>query len=182
MPAASACAATSRPRTPSWRGERVRDQPSLHEGGRTGANEAPYGNIVAINRQCSHPALHPSPAQRVPDAERYSFLIDAGVDVHGYASDITRTWAWRRGEFADLIAALDAQQQEIVDGIKTGPPLQRAAPADAPQAGAPAASHRTGRHVGGRDDPHRGDQCLLPHGLGHFLGLQVHDVRRLHAG
>ena len=54
----------------------------------------------------------------MPDAERYSFLIDAGVDVHGYASDITRTWAWRRGEFADLIAALDAQQQEIIDEIK----------------------------------------------------------------
>ena len=42
------------------------------------------------------------------------------MDVHGYASDITRTWAWRRGEFADLIAALDAQQQEIIEEIKPG--------------------------------------------------------------
>ena len=106
--------------TPSWRGERVRDQPGLHEGGRTGANEAPYGNIVAINRNAAILHYTHLSTQRVPDAGVTPFLIDAGVDVHGYASDITRTWAWRRGEFADLIAALDAQQQEIIDEIKPG--------------------------------------------------------------
>ncbi|MGL5322607.1 MAG: Xaa-Pro dipeptidase, partial [Aeromonas veronii] len=63
-----------------------------------GANEAPYGNIVAINRNAAILHYTHLSALRVPDAERHSFLIDAGVDFHGYASDITRTWAWRRGE------------------------------------------------------------------------------------
>mgnify|MGYP006145656469 CR=1 FL=1 len=67
-----------------------------------GANEAPYGNIVAINRNAAILHYTHLSTQRVPDAERYSFLIDAGVDVHGYASDITRTWAWRRGAGLDL--------------------------------------------------------------------------------
>lgn len=83
-----------------------------------GANEAPYGKIVAINRNAAILHYTHLSALRVPDVERHSFLIDAGVDFHGYASDITRTWAWRRGEFADLIAALDEQQQEIIKEIK----------------------------------------------------------------
>ncbi len=84
-----------------------------------GANEAPYGNIVAINRNAAILHYTHLSAQRVPDAERYSFLIDAGVDVR-LCLRHHPTWAWRRGEFADLIAALDAQQQESIEEIKPG--------------------------------------------------------------
>jgi Xaa-Pro dipeptidase len=141
-----------------------------------GANEAPYGNIVAINRNAAILHYTHLSTQRVPDAERYSFLIDAGVDVHGYASDITRTWAWRRGEFADLIAALDAQQQEIIDEIKPG---RRYSELHLQM------HHRLARLLQATElvdmsvDEmiHTGvTNVFFPHGLGHFLGLQVHDV------
>lgn len=141
-----------------------------------GANEAPYGNIVAINRNAAILHYTHLSTQRVPDAERYSFLIDAGVDVHGYASDITRTWAWRRGEFADLIAALDAQQQEIIEEIKPG---RRYSELHLQM------HHRLARLLQATElvdmsvDEmiHTGvTNVFFPHGLGHFLGLQVHDA------
>lgn len=141
-----------------------------------GAFDAPYGNIVAINENAA--VLHHTRLshQRIPDGERHSFLIDAGVDVHGYASDITRTWAWRRGLFAELIAALEVQQLGIISEIRAGLRytelhqrmhgriarlLKEFALVDMSveemvRAGVTAA--------------------FFPHGLGHQLGLQVHDV------
>ena len=49
--------------------------------------ETPYGNIVALNENTS--ILHYTSLERnVPQAHR-SFLLDAGANFHGYASDIT---------------------------------------------------------------------------------------------
>ena len=67
-------------------------------------------------------------------------------------------------------------------GDQTRSPLQRAASADAPPTGAPAASHRAGGHVGGRDDPYRGDQCLLPPWSRPLPRPAGTRCRRLHAG
>lgn len=141
-----------------------------------GANDAPYSNIVAINEHAA--VLHYTHLshQRIADIERHSFLIDAGVDVHGYASDITRTWAWRRGLFADLICALEVQQQAIIGEMRSGmrytdlhlrmhqrlasvlvdAELVDMSPDDMVSSGVTA--------------------VFFPHGLGHLLGLQVHDV------
>lgn len=141
-----------------------------------GANDAPYSNIVAINEHAA--VLHYTHLshQRIPETERHSFLIDAGVDVHGYASDITRTWAWRRGLFADLVSALEVQQQAIIGEMRSGmrytdlhlrmhqrlasvlvdAELVDMSPDDMVSSGVTA--------------------VFFPHGLGHLLGLQVHDV------
>jgi Xaa-Pro dipeptidase len=141
-----------------------------------GANDAPYSNIVAINEHAA--VLHYTHLshQRIADIERHSFLIDAGVDVHGYASDITRTWAWRRGLFADLVSALEVQQQAIIGEMRSGmrytdlhlrmhqrlasvlvdAELVDMSPDDMVSSGVTA--------------------VFFPHGLGHLLGLQVHDV------
>ena len=44
-----------------------------------------------------------------------SFLIDAGVACQGYASDITRTYAYDQGsDFAAMIKQMDKVQQELV--------------------------------------------------------------------
>lgn len=146
-----------------------------------GQNEKdlPYGNIIALNE---HGAVlhyqHQSP--QVP-AEIRSFLIDAGASVNGYASDITRTYAYRYGEFNDLIERMVALQRAIVDEVKAGVDY--------------ADLHR-GTHekigelivdAGLASGPvdaliaHGVTSAFFPHGLGHLLGVQVHDVGGLMA-
>ena len=136
-------------------------------------SELPYGNIIALN---AHGAvLHYTRKLRQPPAQRYSFLIDAGADVAGYAADISRTYAAEEGLFAQLIEAMDQLQQTIVQRIVPGESyleLHRWTHTQLAKllaqfgliTGAPdeAAEHVITRH-------------FMPHGLGHLLGLQVHD-------
>ena len=51
----------------------------------------PYANIVALNEHCA--VLHYQYQDTVKPAQSRSFLIDAGAQFNGYASDITRTWS-----------------------------------------------------------------------------------------
>ena len=139
--------------------------------------ELPYGNIVALNE---HGAIlhYQQHEQQVPDQVR-SFLIDAGATVHGYACDITRTYATETGEFSDLILAMDTMQQRLcaavvegldyrdlhlrahldIAGILKDFDIIRPSAEDAVASGLSA--------------------VFYPHGLGHYLGLQTHDVAGL---
>lgn len=137
-------------------------------------NELPYGNIVALN---SHGAvLHYTELDREPPADRYSFLIDAGAQVHGYASDITRTYAWDDPRFAELIERMDEAQLRIVASIRAG----------IDYTDVHIETHRilagvlvdAGIAVGDPDTllATGVTSAFFPHGLGHLLGLQVHDV------
>ncbi|MCK7598383.1 Xaa-Pro dipeptidase [Microbulbifer sp. CAU 1566] len=141
-----------------------------------GENQMPYGNIVGLNE---HGAIlhytHLSTVQ-LPESERRSFLIDAGADCNGYAADITRSYAYRDGEFADLVAAMHEKEQELVAGLTPGASYVEL--------------HRSCHHKIGellqqfgviKTSPESAVESgltgtFMPHGLGHFLGLQVHDV------
>lgn len=139
--------------------------------------EIPYSNIIAINENASvlHYTLHER--QRIDVTRRHSFLIDAGAAVNGYASDITRTYSSNGDEFAQLIAAMDEMQRGLVAEI-------------APDVNYPdvhMSAHRGVAEIVVRFDFIRGldaagvvekriSSTFLPHGVGHFLGLQVHDV------
>lgn len=137
-------------------------------------HELPYGNIIALNQNAS--VLHyQHQARHVPE-NVHSFLIDAGAQFHGYASDITRTYSRKDDEFAELIQALDAAQQELCAMAKPGlnyPDMQAAAHAHV---------GRLLKEFGFLDLPaedavaHGLTRHFFPHGVGHFLGLQVHDA------
>ncbi|HXH01684.1 MAG TPA: Xaa-Pro dipeptidase [Candidatus Competibacteraceae bacterium] len=136
--------------------------------------ELPYGNIVALN---AHSAiLHYQMRARISPITRLSCLIDAGAEVGGYAADITRTYAAAPGEFQDLIEALDQAQQALCAAVRPGVDFRDLQ----------LAAHR---HIAAilhdagivRLDPEAIvatgiSRAFFPHGLGHFLGLQVHDV------
>lgn len=138
-------------------------------------HELPYGNIIAQN---SHGGvLHYHGLERENPAKSLSFLIDAGASFHGYAADITRTYAAEEsGIFPDLIAAMDKVQLALVDGARQGVDY-RQLHIEAHQRIA-----RVLRDAGivrmSADDmvESRVSSAFFPHGLGHFLGLQVHDV------
>ena len=67
--------------------------------------EMPYNNIVAYNENAA--VLHYQHLARSVPSPLRSFLIDAGAQYRGYASDITRTYAKSSGRFADLVQAMD---------------------------------------------------------------------------
>ena len=75
-------------------------------------NEMPYGIIAGVNEHAA--VLHHHNLDKQRPTPR-SFLIDAGVAMNGYASDISRTYAYDSGsDFAALIAAMDVAQLDLV--------------------------------------------------------------------
>ena len=77
-----------------------------------------------------------------------SFLIDAGAQYRGYASDITRTYAAAPGLYADLVERLDAAQLRAMRRDRRGPRLPRGAPVGAPHPGRRAARDRIDQAAG----------------------------------
>jgi Xaa-Pro dipeptidase len=149
-------------------------QAYLAAAGQTDA-ELPYASIVALNEHGA--VLHYTHFDRTPPAHHRSFLIDAGASAAGYASDITRTYAAAGAtEFQALIDSVDTAQRGFVSQVRAGqsyPDLHihahhvlagvlrehgfiRMSEENAVESGVTAA--------------------FFPHGLGHPIGLQVHDV------
>lgn len=139
--------------------------------------ELPYNNIVALN---DHGAvLHYQARDRAAPAERHSFLLDAGCTVHAYASDITRTYAYREGAFADLVAAMDEVQQGLTRQVRAGVDYKQLH-LDAHLAIAGVLEAAGVIRVSADTAVESGLSAVFyPHGLGHFLGLQTHDVAGL---
>ncbi len=141
-------------------------------------NELPYSNIIALNQHGA--ILHYTDLNRAPPAQADSFLIDAGANFHGYASDITRTYAApHAGEFQALIDAVDAAQIGFVQKVRQG---QNYADLHIHAHHALAAILREQDFVRMSSEAavETGvSSAFFPHGLGHMLGLQVHDVAGL---
>ena len=139
--------------------------------------QSPYGNIVALN---DHGAtLHYTAKQLQAPSQSRSFLIDAGAICNGYASDITRTYSAENGEFAEMISVLDGYQQQLSASAVAGADYRQLQLDTHLGIAAclrqfdiidmsPEAALETGVSF-----------AFFPHGLGHFLGLQVHDVAGL---
>jgi Xaa-Pro dipeptidase len=136
--------------------------------------ELPYGNIVALNEHGA--VLHYTDLDREAPAQMRSFLIDAGAQVHGYAADITRTYSFDDRRFQALIDSMDELQQKLVAKIRAGVDyrdvhldthrLVAEVLVDAELAtGAPDSLLESGV-----------TSAFFPHGIGHLLGIQVHDV------
>lgn len=139
-----------------------------------GDNEVPYGNIIALNEHSS--ILHYTVLEKQKPQQNLSFLIDAGASFHGYASDITRTYTTKEHEFADLIKAVNALNLSLVDKIKPG--LSYVEIHKAAYLG--IANIMTNFNIINmlpEDVVASGIvSTFFPHGVGHQLGLQVHDV------
>lgn len=139
-------------------------------------HDVPYSNIIALNEHAA--ILHYTNLDAQPPEQRKSFLIDAGADYNGYAADVTRSYA-ANGDtlYGQLIRELNSEQLAVIDTLKSGARfsdyhhdmhyriakilLNNHLVKDiSPEA--MVAENLTGP--------------FLPHGLGHLLGLQVHDV------
>ncbi|MDO5506499.1 MAG: Xaa-Pro dipeptidase, partial [Pseudoxanthomonas suwonensis] len=138
------------------------------------ANDLPYGSIIALNEHAA--ILHYTQRQRVPPAQARSFLIDAGASHAGYAADITRTWAAGDGEFADMIQAMDELEQRLCDMVRPGIDYADIHLEAHRQVAGVLASFDILR-TSAEEAVERGiTRAFFPHGIGHGIGLQVHDV------
>ncbi len=130
-----------------------------------GAARMAYNPIVARGEEAVH--LHGSPT-RTPVRAGELVLVDAGCELDGYASDVTRTWPVKGGfepaQAALYDAVLEAQLAGI-EAVKVGATLRSIH--EAAKAVLGAAATRLGLP---------GELSRwFPHGTGHWLGLDVHD-------
>jgi Xaa-Pro dipeptidase len=141
--------------------------------------ELPYGNIVAFNEGGA--VLHYQHLERERGGPRRSFLIDAGAQVRGYSSDITRTWSGSDAEFSALVTAMDALQQRLCAGIVPGRDYRDVHLEAHREIGALLHAAGVIRCDAATAVAERITSVFFPHGIGHLLGLQVHDVAGLTA-
>ena len=136
--------------------------------------ELPYASIVALDEKGA--TLHYQRKRAIRNGK--VLLLDAGAKYLGYGSDITRTWTAEScpGEFRDLVRGLDALQQDLCAMVKPGLPYGAIHHAAHVKIG--DLLRRAGvLKKGGEEAVKLGLTApFFPHGVGHFLGIQVHDV------
>jgi Xaa-Pro dipeptidase len=144
--------------------------------------ELPYGNIIAFGEGAA--ILHYTTLGRSRDVPRPTFLIDAGGQFRGYASDITRTHVAAGADptYLQLMASMEKLQLELCAAVQPGVDyrdihllahrLIAGALVDAGVIQGCTADEAATNGV---------SHVFFPHGIGHLLGLQVHDVAGLAA-
>lgn len=142
------------------------------------AFDTPYQNIVALDRHAA--VLHHVDYAREPRlGPSAALLVDAGAQVRGYHADITRTHVVGQepdaAAFAALVDGLDAVQRALCDAVRAGRPYE--ALHDESHHRIATLMESLGLLRRPEDAVARGvTRKFFPHGLGHSLGVQTHDV------
>ncbi len=136
--------------------------------------EIPYNSIVALGKNSA--ILHYQFPKK--DGSGSTFLIDAGARVHGYCSDITRTYVQNSvdTEYKEILARVESNQKALCAMVSPGVDY--------------VAIHRASYQMvaqilidfnlfsGSLEEALAAKVPFhfYPHGIGHPLGIQVHDV------
>lgn len=141
--------------------------------------ESPYTNIVALDEKSA--ILHYQNKRRgaaSPGKNSKVLLIDAGCRINGYGSDITRTSVrdTTHAVFQSLVKGMETLELSLVKALKPGmsyPELQTMA--------LKGVLNLLSEHdicYGSAESLFEKGvaQWFMPHGVGHLLGIQVHDV------
>ena len=137
--------------------------------------DLPYPTIVGLNEKGA--VLHYE-GKRADVSNGRSLLIDAGARVRGYASDITRTYAASPADqrFHALIVAMEGAQQALCEEVRAGRPWADLHH-EAHLALSGVLQDEDIINLSPEEAVDSGlSRVFFPHGLGHFLGIQVHDV------
>lgn len=137
--------------------------------------DVPYSNIVALNEHAA--VLHYTKLDHRAPEEMRSFLLDAGAEYNGYAADLTRTVGKSDNDYAQLVKDVNDEQLALIATMKAGVSYvdyhiqfhQRI-----------AKLLRKHQIITDMSEEAMVENDLtgpfMPHGIGHPLGLQVHDV------
>ncbi|HEX7580023.1 MAG TPA: Xaa-Pro dipeptidase, partial [Thermoanaerobaculia bacterium] len=135
----------------------------------------PYHTIVAQDEKSA--VLHYQRKRDRDTKKATVLLVDAGAPLRWYGSDITRTWTDGADPvFAALVDGMETLQQRLCASVRPG----------VPYLDLHVAAHRGVANllaemkvctVSAEEAFDTGlTRPFFPHGLGHFLGIQVHDV------
>lgn len=149
---------------------------------RAGAERPAYATIAVTGERCA--VLHAAPSERVLRPGDL-VLVDAGAEVQGYDSDITRTWpvsarygTRQRALYELVLRVQEGAIAELRPGVEYRDLHLRACRMLA--AGLVDLGLLRGDPDGlVEQDAHA---VFFPHGLGHLLGLATHDVGGYPAG
>jgi len=134
----------------------------------------PYGTIVALDAKAA--TLHYESKRKVGGGK--VLLLDAGTQVRGYACDITRTVTAKGcdARFVELVEAMDAVEQDLARCATPGRPYLEVH-LQAHAGVARVLSDLRLLRVSAEEAFAKGyTHPFFPHGVGHHLGIQVHDV------
>lgn len=141
--------------------------------------EMPFETITAFDAKAA--ILHYQHKRGAEAAPGKVLLCDAGATCEGYASDITRTWVRPAtdgldGLFVELVRGLDGIERRLVEGVRPGRPYPEIH--DEGHRLLAELMAETGLLTGGPEEAYEQGvtRAFLPHGVGHHLGIQVHDV------
>ncbi len=139
-------------------------------------DECPYTNIVALNEKAA--ILHYQNKRRVPEASNQVLLIDAGCRINGYCSDITRTSIAPEISpiFSSILNAVKTLELSLVEQIKPGLNYLELHIAAMRGIGDILISHELCKASVAELMEKEIPSLFMPHGVGHLLGIQVHDV------
>jgi Xaa-Pro dipeptidase len=136
--------------------------------------QLPYTTIVALDEKGA--TLHYESKRSVGSGR--VLLLDAGAQVHRYASDITRTTTAPSCDprLAEIAGAMDVLEQELVRASVPGRPYLEVH-LDAHRGIARILSEHGLVKATAAEAFEKGlTHPFFPHGIGHHLGIQVHDV------
>ncbi len=144
--------------------------------------ELPFAPITALGEKIA--ILHYQNKRGTEAGPQKAFMLDAGAVVEGYASDITRTWARDDADprYVRLIEGMDQLERELVEMVAPGVSYVDIHVASHRKVG--ALLHELGVVLcSGEEAFDKGlTRTFLPHGVGHHMGIQVHDVGGHQAG
>lgn len=137
--------------------------------------ETPYTNIVAVNANAA--ILHYQHKQTIA-RQNAVLLIDAGCRVHNYGSDITRTTVTDRAHpvFRNLLSAMETLELELVAQVTAGERYVSLHEAALQGIAKLLCELEICRATPQELLEQQLVQLFMPHGVGHLLGVQVHDV------
>ncbi|WP_255826587.1 Xaa-Pro dipeptidase [Marinomonas rhizomae] len=138
------------------------------------ATQEPYPGIVGLNEHAAVLHYEHKSIARIPDSR--TLLIDAGANEHGYASDITRTFTRHDDDFNALINDLDTMEQKLCRSAMSGVSFRDLHQDTLVGIATLLLEHKVCSLSVEEQLTKRIPQVFFPHGLGHLLGLQVHDV------
>jgi Xaa-Pro aminopeptidase len=142
-----------------------------------GGMECAYGSIVTVHGEILHASSY---HHRLAAGDL--LLADVGGEHHGWASDVTRTWPvsgrfspTQRALYEIVLAANQAAIAKVRPGVRyrdvhlaAARVLARGLVDERILLGDPDGLVERGAHA-----------LLFPHGVGHLLGLDVHDMEDL---
>lgn len=138
--------------------------------------EQPFAPIVCLDEKAS--ILHYQHRRQTSGRNSRVLLLDAGHGCNGYAADITRTHVRETAHpvFQELNVRVCLMMHELIAMCKLGQPYETIQ----------NATHDKTLHIlrdlgiaRGRIEQlkkHKISHLFFPHGIGHSLGIQVHDV------